>query len=58
MVEPQILRPFTLPAVPRRPADGHKGTFGKILVVGCSAGWLRPCDSRGAASNSECRSQL
>ena len=38
MVEPQILRPFTLPAVPRRPADGHKGTFGKILVVGGSIG--------------------
>lgn len=23
-----------LPALPRRPADGHKGTFGKLLVVG------------------------
>jgi ADP-dependent NAD(P)H-hydrate dehydratase len=38
MTEPQILRPFTLPAVPRRPADGHKGTFGKVLVIGGSIG--------------------
>lgn len=38
MVEPQILRPFTLPAIPRRPADGHKGTFGKVLVIGGSIG--------------------
>jgi ADP-dependent NAD(P)H-hydrate dehydratase len=38
MAEPQILRPFTLPAIPRRPADGHKGTFGKILVIGGSIG--------------------
>lgn len=38
MAEPQIVRPFTLPAVPRRPADGHKGTFGRIIVIGGSIG--------------------
>ena len=38
MAEPQILRPFTLPAIPRRPADGHKGTFGKVVVIGGSIG--------------------
>jgi NAD(P)H-hydrate epimerase len=38
MAEPQILRPFTLPAIPRRPSDGHKGTFGKVLVIGGSIG--------------------
>lgn len=38
MAEPQILRPFTLPAIPRRPADGHKGTFGKVIVIGGSIG--------------------
>lgn len=38
MAEPHILRPFTLPAVPGRPADGHKGTFGKVIVFGGSIG--------------------
>jgi ADP-dependent NAD(P)H-hydrate dehydratase len=38
MAEPQILRQFTLPAIPRRPADGHKGTFGKVIVIGGSIG--------------------
>lgn len=30
--------PFTLPSVPLRPVDGHKGTFGKVLVIGGSYG--------------------
>ena len=38
MAEPQILRPFTLPAIPQRPVDGHKGTFGKVIVIGGSIG--------------------
>lgn len=28
------------PALPARPADGHKGTFGKVLVLGGSEGML------------------
>lgn len=32
------LKPFTLPAIPLRPADGHKGTFGKISIMGGSVG--------------------
>ncbi|HRA88493.1 MAG TPA: NAD(P)H-hydrate dehydratase [Planctomycetaceae bacterium] len=27
-----------LPALPDRPADGHKGTFGKVLIIGGSMG--------------------
>ena len=32
------LKPFTLPAIPLRPADGHKGTFGKVSIIGGSVG--------------------
>lgn len=28
-----------IPALPLRPADGHKGTFGKVLIVGGSTGF-------------------
>ena len=30
--------PFRLPSLPLRPADGHKGTFGKISIIGGSVG--------------------
>jgi hydroxyethylthiazole kinase-like uncharacterized protein yjeF len=29
-----------LPKLPRRPADGHKGTFGKVLIIGGSEGMI------------------
>jgi ADP-dependent NAD(P)H-hydrate dehydratase len=29
----------TIPRVPKRPVDGHKGTFGKVLIVGGSVGF-------------------
>ncbi len=32
--------PADLPKLPARPADGHKGTFGRVLVVGGSADML------------------
>ena len=32
------LKPFTLPIIPLRPPDGHKGTFGKIAMIGGSVG--------------------
>jgi ADP-dependent NAD(P)H-hydrate dehydratase len=32
------LKPFTLPAIPLRAADGHKGTFGKVVMIGGSVG--------------------
>jgi len=38
MANPPALSPFTLPAIPLRPADGHKGTFGKITIIGGSVG--------------------
>ena len=28
----------TLPSPPARPADGHKGTFGRVLIIGGSRG--------------------
>ena len=34
----KVLEPSDLACLPRRRADGHKGTFGKLLVVAGSAG--------------------
>ena len=34
-----VEREFVKAAVPRRKADGHKGTFGKVLVVGGAVGY-------------------
>ncbi|MHC5141480.1 MAG: NAD(P)H-hydrate dehydratase, partial [Planctomycetota bacterium] len=28
-----------IPALTKRPVDGHKGTFGKVLIVGGSVGF-------------------
>ena len=33
-----VLSPFTLPSIPVRPVDGHKGTFGKVTIIGGSVG--------------------
>ncbi len=38
MPTPPALLPFTLPSIPLRPADGHKGTFGKVTIIGGSVG--------------------
>lgn len=32
------IAPFVLPSIPRRPDYGHKGTFGKVAIVGGSVG--------------------
>jgi ADP-dependent NAD(P)H-hydrate dehydratase len=32
------LRPCDLPSIPVRPEDGHKGTFGKVAIIGGSVG--------------------
>lgn len=34
----QVLEPFDLARLPHRRPDGHKGTFGKLLIVAGSAG--------------------
>ena len=65
------LKPFTLPAIPLRPADGHKGTFGKISIIGGSVGmsgaiclasvaavWFRPGHGGSAGFHSEHRGEL
>lgn len=38
MPNPPALSPFTLPSIPSRPEDGHKGTFGKVVIIGGSVG--------------------
>jgi NAD(P)H-hydrate epimerase len=39
---PQDGPPRSLPKLPRRPDDGHKGTFGTVLIIGgCCTGALR-----------------
>jgi len=38
MPNPPALLPFTLPSIPVRPEDGHKGTFGKVVIIGGSVG--------------------
>jgi len=38
MSNPVVVTPFSLPAIPERPADGHKGTFGKVTIIGGSMG--------------------
>lgn len=42
-------------ALPRRPADGHKGTFGKLLIIGGSVGFTgAPWLAAGGAVRSGC----
>lgn len=38
MHDPSGLLQFTLPLIPLRAADGHKGTFGRVAIVGGSVG--------------------
>jgi ADP-dependent NAD(P)H-hydrate dehydratase len=33
-----LFRDSGVPALPKRPADGHKGTFGRVLIIGGSRG--------------------
>ncbi|MEX2673666.1 MAG: NAD(P)H-hydrate dehydratase [Phycisphaeraceae bacterium] len=52
MPTPPTLPP-TLPALPQRPADGHKGTFGTVIVVGGSPTMLgAPALAAGSALRS------
>ncbi len=45
-----VVREPYLPALPRRPADGHKGTFGSVLVVAGSAGMSGAASLTGQAA--------
>lgn len=38
MVNVPVVQTCTLPALPTRPVDGHKGTFGRIAIIGGSGG--------------------
>ena len=40
----------TLPALPHRPTDGHKGLFGRLLIVGGSEGMIGAPAFAGAAA--------
>ncbi len=40
MEEPQVQMVKEPPGLPDRPVDGHKGTFGRVLVVGGSRGMI------------------
>lgn len=33
------MKELTLPQLPRRPRDGHKGDFGKVDIISCSIGY-------------------
>lgn len=51
----QIDREFVRRALPARPADGHKGTFGKVCLLGGSVGYTgAPVLCAGAAVRSGC----
>lgn len=46
---------FVREALPPRAADGHKGTFGKLLIVGGAVGYTgAPCLSAAAAERTGC----
>ena len=50
-----IDREFVRRALPARPADGHKGTFGKVCLLGGSVGYTgAPVLCAGAAVRSGC----
>lgn len=50
-----IDREFVRRALPARPADGHKGTFGKVCLLGGSVGYTgAPVFCAGAAVRSGC----
>lgn len=53
MTDPQTASP--LPALPDRPADAHKGTFGTVAVVGGSTDMIgAPAIAAGAALRTGC----
>lgn len=58
MTDPELDRVAHPPAMPIRPADGHKGTFGTTLVVGGATGPRRmlggPCLAARAALRTGC----
>jgi len=39
-----------IPKLPKRPVDGHKGTFGKVLIVGGSVGFSGAAALAGKAA--------
>jgi ADP-dependent NAD(P)H-hydrate dehydratase len=45
-----IIRVTQLPTAPPRPADGHKGTFGRVLVIGGSRGMAGAAGLAGRAA--------
>ena len=46
---------FVRSCLPVRRADGHKGTFGKVLIIGGAVGYTgAPCLTAGAAVRSGC----
>ena len=48
-------REFLMEALPKRKPDGHKGTFGKVLVIGGAVGYTgAPCLTATAAVRSGC----
>lgn len=50
-----VERDFAKAALPPRQADGHKGTFGKLLIVGGSVGFTgAPCLTAAASVRSGC----
>ncbi|MDT9165946.1 NAD(P)H-hydrate dehydratase, partial [Escherichia coli] len=49
VLSPELISPW----MPDRPANGHKGTFGKVLVIGGSANYI---GAPALAARAACRS--
>lgn len=50
MSEPRASEPSPLPRLPKRPAEAHKGTFGRALLVGGSLGMTGAIGLAGRAA--------